>query len=183
MMESGSEQPAADAREGLTTATTSPSPQRGLLWMLLFWIVVMGMVYVLMQKTLAPKYPQASAGGAVEIKRSLDGHFRTIGQVNGVDTVFLLDTGATTVAVSDEFAARAALHGGTRTEFNTANGVRSGRMVDGITIAVGPLEVRNTRVGVGISPTGDDEALLGQSFLRHFDVSISGATLILRPRS
>lgn len=158
------------------------SPRRGLIPMLLFWLLVMGIVYALMQYTIAPKRPKANGRGEVVIARSTDGHFRTVGTVNGRETVFLIDTGASTVSVSDQFAAQASLHGGTRTVFNTANGPLQGRIVDGITVSVGPLQVRNTQIGVGISAAPNQESLLGQSFLTHFNVAMTSEKLVLSPR-
>lgn len=156
--------------------------QTGLLPMMLFWLLVMGIVYALMHYALSPKRPKANGNGDVVISRSTDGHFRTVGTVNGSETTFLIDTGASTVAVSDQFAAKASLNGGTPTVFNTANGPRQGRMVEGITVSVGPLQVHNTRVGIGISSSPDQEALLGQSFLTHFNVTMTAEKLVLSPR-
>lgn len=158
------------------------SPRHGLIPMLLFWLLVMGIVYALMHYAIAPKRPKANGNGEVVIVRSTDGHFRTVGTVNGRETAFLIDTGASTVAVSEQFASQAALNAGTPTVFNTANGPRQGRMVEGITVAVGPLQVHNTRVGVGISSAPGQEALLGQSFLAHFNVSMNAEKLVLSPR-
>lgn len=165
----------------LGTGHKRESSQTGLVPMVLFWLLVMGIVYALMQYTLSPKRPKANGQGEVVITRSTDGHFRTVGMVNGSETAFLIDTGASTVAVSDHFAAKASLNGGAPTVFNTANGPRPGRMVEGVTVSVGPLQVNNTRVGVGISSSPDQEALLGQSFLTHFNVTMTSEKLVLSP--
>lgn len=161
---------------------TGEAPQTGLIPMMLFWLLVMGIVYALMHYALSPKRPHANGNGEVVITRSTDGHFRTVGIVNGSETTFLIDTGASTVAVSDQFAAKASLSGGTPTVFNTANGPRQGRMIEGITVSVGPLQVRNTRIGIGISSSPDQEALLGQSFLTHFNVTMTSEKMVLSPR-
>lgn len=166
----------------LRNSGNGETPQVGLIPMMLFWLLVMGIVYALMQYALAPKRPKANGNGDVVITRSTDGHFRTIGTVNGRETAFLVDTGASTVAVSDRFAAQASLNGGAPTVFNTANGPRQGRMIEGITVSVGPLQVHNTRVGVGISSAPDQEALLGQSFLEHFNVTMTAEKMVLSPR-
>lgn len=158
------------------------SPRTGLVPMLLFWLLVMGIVYASMHYAIAPKRPQSNSKGEVVITRSTDGHFRTVGAVNGSETIFLIDTGASTVAVSDQFAAQASLNGGAPTVFNTANGRRQGRMVEGITVSVGPLQVHNTRIGVGISASPDQEALLGQSFLTHFNVTMNSEKMVISAR-
>ena len=46
----------------------------------------------------------------------------------------------------------------------------------------GAVEVTSVEVGVGLLGGAQDEALLGQSFLSKFDVSISKDRLVLHPR-
>jgi len=38
-------------------------------------------------------------------------------------------------------------------------------------------------MSVAVSPPMGGSALLGQNFLRHFDVTMSGGTMVLRPRT
>jgi len=66
--------------------------------------------------------------------------------------------------------------------FNTANGVRSGRMVVANEVRLASLAVRGLRVGTGLTGETDTEALLGQNFLRHFDVEIRSDQMLIHPR-
>jgi aspartyl protease family protein len=161
----------------------SVSPTRtGLLPMMIFWCVVMGLLYLLMTHYLKPKQAQVLANGDLVISRSQDGHFYTTGHINGQQAKFLVDTGASLVSVSEAFARKALLHGGVPTTFKTANGDRPGRVVEGVGVSIGPVSVSNVRVGVGLSGDDENAVLLGQSFLSKFDITISKNQMVLRAR-
>ena len=150
--------------------------------MLLFWCAVMGVLYALMTFYLKPKPVQVLANGDLVIERARDGHFYTPGAINGHEVMFLVDTGASLVSVSEPFAQAAGLHGGTSTTFHTANGPRAGRVVAGAEIVVGPMRVSNVRVGVGLDLGDNRQALLGQSFLSRFDITLRQNQMLLRAR-
>ena len=154
----------------------------GLIPMMVFWCAVMGLLYVLMTHYLKPKQARVSANGDLVIQRAQDGHFYTLGTVNGRPASFLLDTGASLVTVSEAFARKASISGGAPTTFHTANGDRLGRVVEGMAVTVGPLVVNNIKVGVGLAGHKEEDALLGQSFLSKFDVRMEKDQMILRLR-
>ena len=156
--------------------------QTGLIPMLIFWCVVMGLLYLLMTHYLKPKQAQVLANGDLVIKRSQDGHFYTTGTVNGQQARFMVDTGASLVSVSEAFAQTAGIRGGVPTTFRTANGSHPGRVVGGADVAIGPVSVSNVKVGVGLRMGEDNEALLGQSFLSKFDITMSKNQMVLRAR-
>jgi aspartyl protease family protein len=150
--------------------------------MLVFWCVVMGLLYWAMTQFLRPPQAQVLANGDLVLERSRDGHFYATGTVNGRAAQFLVDTGASVVSVSEAFAQQAGMTGGTPTTFNTANGPRAGRLVQGVTVTVGPVRMRNVRVGVGLVGGDADDALLGQSFLSKFDIRMDDKQMVLHAR-
>jgi aspartyl protease family protein len=161
----------------------SVSPiKTGLIPMMIFWCVVMGLLYLLMTHYLKPKQAQVQANGDLVIKRSPDGHFYTPGLVNGQEAIFMVDTGASLVSVSEAFAQKAHLSGGMPTTFQSANGEHPGRVVDGVEVAIGPVRVGPVKVGVGLHMGDDNEALLGQSFLSKFDITMNKNQMVLRAR-
>ena len=101
-----------------------------------------------------------------------DGHFRLRGFINDQPAMFLVDTGATYISVSDEFARRANLQGGSLVKFHTANGARTGHLVQGVTVIVGSFSVAAATVAVGTAGQGSED-LLGQSFLRNFNITMT----------
>jgi aspartyl protease family protein len=154
----------------------------GMLPMLVFWCAIMGALYWGMTHYLKPKQAQVQANGDLVIPRAADGHFYVAGTVNGQPVDFLVDTGASLVSVTEAFAKRAGIEGGTSATFQTANGNRAGRIVPGVDIAVGPVRVSSVRVGVGLTGMDDGQALLGQSFLSRFDIALQKDQMVLQAR-
>lgn len=167
---------------------TRPAPAtgltRGLRWaplgIVAFWLVVMAALYGLMTLVLKPPPVTVSANGDLSILRARDGHFYANGTVNGHPVRFLVDTGATTVVVSEAVAQAAGLSGGQATVFRTANGNLPGRVVGNVQVGVGPVQVSGLRVGVGLVGGDSDRALLGQNFLSRFNITLSGGEMVLR---
>lgn len=157
---------------------------RGLRWaplgIVAFWLAVMAGLYGLMTQVLKPPPITVAVNGDLTIPRARDGHFYASGTVNGHPVRFLVDTGATTVVVSEAVAQAAGLNGGQPTVFRTANGDLAGRVVGNVQVGVGPVEVDGLRVGVGLVGGDSDKALLGQNFLSRFNITLSGHEMVLR---
>ena len=123
--------------------------------------------------------PGVSGVANQRITRSFDGHFYLTAQVNGVPVRFMVDTGASMVALSAEDAERAnvPLDG----QIGVARGAggdveMTQARIDSIT--VGGLTARAVR---GAVVDQLDHSLLGQSFLSQLQsVEISGDTMTLR---
>lgn len=169
------------SRKHLGAKTVSPT-KTGFIPMMIFWCVVMGFLYMLMTHYLKPKPLVVSASGDVVIPRARDGHFYALGDVNGKPVNFLVDTGASMVTVSEQFARDAGMSGGVPTVFNTANGDMPGRIVSDIPVTLGPVGVSGVRVGVGFVGHEVGDALLGQSFLAKFEVLLEKDRMTLRKR-
>lgn len=152
----------------------------GPLLILLFWLLVMAALYAVMRQVLKPPALTVAVTGELVIPRARDGHFYAQGQVHGRPVTFLVDTGASLVVVSQEFARTAGLAAGEATTFRTASGELEGRIVKGVTVSVGPASVSGTRVGVGLVGPDPAMALLGQSFLSRFEIVLSGDNMVLR---
>jgi len=114
-----------------------------------------------------------------EIFRAADGHFYLDAQVNGARVRFLVDTGASLVALTAGDAQRAGI--ALPSERATAEGAGGAVEVMPVTIeriAAGPLEARS--VPAAIVPRLA-VSLLGQSFLERVGrVEISGDRMVLR---
>lgn len=149
---------------------------------LVIWLAVMGVGYFVAESLLAPPKATVTAQGDLRIPRARNGHFYVDGTVNGRAVEFLVDTGASSVVVSEAFARGAGLEGGVPTTFQTANGLLRGRTVRNVPVTAGPLALSATTVGVGLAGPGAERALLGQSFLSRFDVTISGQEMVISKR-
>jgi aspartyl protease family protein len=124
--------------------------------------------------------PAAGNGFASrEIPRAADGHFYLDAQVNGAQIHFLVDTGASMVALTAADAQRAGIF--LPSGRATAEGAGGAVEIIPVTIdriAAGPLEARNIE---GAVARNLPISLLGQSFLsRVGTVQISGDRMTLR---
>ena len=147
------------------------------------WIAILAAGWWISTRVLAPApVTHSIVSGQREIVVAADrnGHFYLDGAVNGAPLRFMVDTGATYVAVDAGFARRAGLAAGVPGYFQTANGSVEGRLVRNQSVRAGGFELGGLTVAV--MPASADEGLLGQNFLRHFDVSQSGGELRLRAR-
>ena len=66
--------------------------------------------------------------------------------------------------------------------YQMAGGTREGRLVHGVPVKAGPLAHNDVSVTTGLDMGDGSGALLGQSFLRHFDVRIESDRMVLHPR-
>ena len=115
----------------------------------------------------------------VSLQRNKYGHYVTSGKINGHEVVFMLDTGATGVAIPDHIANELKIERGQPFRTYTANGTATAYATRLDTVSVGDIELSD--VSAGISPgLQGDEVLLGMSFLRHIEFTQRGDTLILK---
>lgn len=172
-------------QHGPKTRSTASTLRRSTLAMMVFWLVVAGVLWAGFQwnetRQRANLAAYTASSGELVIPRSRDGHFYVAGEVNHAPVRFLVDTGATSVAVTAQLAQAARLPAGQPIVLATAGGNTRGRLVRGVPIKVGPLVYNDTTVTVGLQAERSDAALLGQSFLRHFDVRISAGQMTLKP--
>ena len=151
------------------------------MWLALGGVMYWGFEYV-EQSRQAKLRPYTGGAGELVIPRQRDGHFHVQGEVNRQPVTFLVDTGASHVSVSQALADRAGLPQGAPITLSTANGTRAGQLVRGVPVRAGSLVLNDASVSVGLSGLPADQALLGQSFLKHFDVEIGRDTMVLRRR-
>jgi aspartyl protease family protein len=101
------------------------------------------------------------------------------GFIDGRDVTFLVDTGATLVAVDERLAGRLGLVKGVRWPMRTANGATEGWRTLLRSVRIGGIEMR--AVPAVIMPaTGVEEVLLGMSFLQRVEMIQKDGVLILR---
>ena len=115
----------------------------------------------------------------VALQRNKYGHYVTSGKVNGQPVVFMLDTGATGVAIPDHLARKLNIKRGRAVPVQTANGTATSYAAQLDTVSVGDIELHNVRAGISPGFKGD-EILLGMSFLKHIEFTQRGDTLILK---
>jgi aspartyl protease family protein len=120
----------------------------------------------------------------LSIAKGVGGHYWVAGSVNGQSTQFLVDTGATSIALNDAHARRLGIDyrvTGTPLQVSTASGTARGWRVTLDRVKVGELEVLGVDAVVleGSSPT---EALLGMSFLGRVGWKVEQDVLVLESK-
>jgi clan AA aspartic protease (TIGR02281 family) len=123
-----------------------------------------------------------STSSAVSIARGRDGHFRVWGLVQNVRVRFLIDTGASFVAVPDQVAIGAELPAGTMVVMATAGGDRRARKIENVMVSVASLPPVKVTVVSGLIAEKPDTALLGMSFLQNYDIRTTGDLMTLTYR-
>lgn len=125
----------------------------------------------------------SSGGGSVSVTADSRGHFITTGTVNGISMRFLVDTGASSVALSVDDAKRAGVNylAGARGRVQTANGIAVAHMVKLDSVRVGDISMNNVDAMV-IDSDKLGISLLGMSFLNRMEMKRNGDTLTLIKR-
>ncbi len=114
-----------------------------------------------------------SGGGSAPVKaqtsiaRGADGHYRVVGTVGGHSIAFLVDTGATSIALNETQARTLGIDFrviGQPLVVNLASGTAKAWRIKLPQVKVGPLEVLGVDAVV-LEGEGANDALLGMSFL------------------
>lgn len=142
-------------------------------------LALVGLVFFAADRlTRTPTVVHSVPGQEISIPAARDGHYYLEGAVNGVPITFMIDTGATYVSVSESFAAKARLPEGVKGYFSTANGTVEGKIVKGQAVEAEGFRVSG--LSVAVTPLGGKKGLLGQNFLKRFEVSQSQDVMRLR---
>ncbi len=113
------------------------------------------------------------------LKRNRMGHYVANGSINSQAVTFMLDTGATDVAIPETIARRLKLQYGPTAVYQTANGPVQVSMTRLDSISLGDIKLKNIR-GTINPGYKSNEILLGMSFLKHLEFTQRGNTLTLR---
>ncbi len=116
----------------------------------------------------------------VVLERNRGGHYVAEGEINGKPVTFLIDTGATQIALSRDLARELDLDLNSRVTLQTANGVASGYATRLDSVRLGSIVMHNVGAVV-TNGIDDDVVLLGMSFLQRLEFTQAGGKLILKP--
>jgi aspartyl protease family protein len=123
----------------------------------------------------------AAPTATVRIARGDSGMYHTAGTINGQSVEFLVDTGATTVAMNDATARALGIdyRAGSRGLVETASGITEAYAVTLREVGVGSIRLPNVQAVVirGAQPS---RVLLGMSFLSRTQIEHAQDALVLR---
>lgn len=130
-------------------------------------------------------YSAAPRDGRQNVTLAADtrGHFVTMGSINGGSVRFLVDTGATLVALPASEAKRLGINylQGQRGQMQTANGVAVAWRVKLDSVRIGDIEVNNVDAVVSENDAMG-VTLLGMSFLNRMEMKRDGQSMTLTKR-
>jgi aspartyl protease family protein len=152
---------------------------RSAIGMVLAWIAIFAVVLVIVsyrrevsgvagrvQSEVLGKPVQRAEGQALHVAPGPDGHYWVDGTINGTPARFLIDSGATITALSEQTARAAGLNidpGGMPVVMQTANGAVDARRSSIGTLAVGPVRVSD--LPVVVSPAFGEINVIGMNML------------------
>ncbi len=127
-----------------------------------------------------PKVSFSEQGQAqLVLERNRFGHYLFDGQINGYSTTFLVDTGATMVAIPENQARQMGLQPMGQYRVQTANGMTTAYHTIIEQLQLGPFILRDVKASILPAMDGDQEVLLGMSALRYLSFSQREDRLIL----
>jgi aspartyl protease family protein len=163
----------------------NPFLRGGKIMLAIAWLLILGGLFWYFSDWQAREVNPNSASvlnmqrGDLTLARNRAGHYVADGEINGRHVTFLLDTGATWVALPLSLGRELGLKRGAPVQLQTANGAAVGYQTRLDRVRVGPLELND--VGAVMSDGLDaDVVLLGMSFLKRVEFTQRGDQLILR---
>jgi len=114
----------------------------------------------------------------VVLEQDRSGHYEAEGSINGQAVTFLVDTGATDVALPESAARALGLEFGPRVQVMTAAGPVKAWVTRLDEVTVGGISRRNVRASI---TSGEfNGILLGMSFLKHYSLQQQDGKLVIR---
>ena len=157
--------------------------QFGVRFYFIFFVILMGMMYFFfedaLQKQWNPNQEVKTQGETVVLKRNKYGHYILNGLINEQPVRFMLDTGATRVAIPLQVAERLDLQKGRKYQTSTANGLSTSYDTTLETLSFGNIHLQNVKAGIAAGFEGE-EILLGMSALKQLEFTQKGDTLIIK---
>jgi len=115
----------------------------------------------------------------ITLQRNPYGHYVSSGTINGHNVVFLLDTGATEIAIPESIADQIGLIKKRSIRVKTANGTANAYKTRIDSAALGEIRLYDLNATILTNMNGD-EVLLGMNFLKHFEIIQKGKMLTIK---
>ncbi len=122
----------------------------------------------------------SSGAAMVVLEQDRSGHYVAKGEINGQEVRFLVDTGATDVALPESVARALGLQFGPKVQVMTAAGPATAWLTRLDEVAVGGIRRRNVRASITAGEF--DGILLGMSFLKHYSLQQEDGKLVISQR-
>ncbi len=155
-------------------------------WILFMFILAGGFDY-LISKRINPNqnivtneyYLANGLQKEIVLQRNPYGHYVTSGTINDYEVVFLLDTGATEIAVPESLANDIGLNKKQNKEKKTANGNARAYRTHITSVSIGDIKLYDLNATILTNMPGK-EILLGMNFLKHLEITQKGKILTIK---
>jgi aspartyl protease family protein len=155
-------------------------------WILFMFILAGGFDYLLSkrinpnQNIVTNEYYLANGlQKEIVLERNAYGHYVTSGTINDYEVVFLLDTGATQIAVPESLANDIGLTKQQPIVVKTANGNARAYRTRIASVGIGDIKLYDLNATILTNMPGK-EILLGMNFLKHLEITQKGKTLTIK---
>ncbi len=155
-------------------------------WLLVMFILAGGFDYLISkrnnpnQNIVTNEYYLANGlQKEIVLQRNPYGHYVTSGTINDNEVVFLLDTGATEIAVPESLANDIGLTKKQRIVVKTANGNARAYRTRIASVGIGDIKLYDLNATILTNMPGK-EILLGMNFLKHLEITQKGKTLTIK---
>ena len=151
-------------------------------WIIFLAILFAGFDYLISQRFNPNQNIVTTVNGhqkEIVLQRNNYGHYVSSGTINGHRVTFLLDTGASDIAIPESVANRIELSKGRTIVVKTANGNAKAYRTRLDSVALGEIKLHDLNATILPNITGD-EILLGMNFLKHFEIIQKGRSLTIR---
>jgi len=153
---------------------------RRMIWLAAFG--VLGGLYLLFSQLVNDNGGMVSSVGSdgtamVVLEQDRSGHYQAEGTINGQAVSFLVDTGATDVALPESVARALGLEFGPRVRVMTAAGPATAWMTRLDEVSIGGIRRRNVRASITAGEFNG--ILLGMSFLKHYSLQQQDGQLVI----
>ena len=160
-------------------------PFRSTLALGIAWLLIVGVVYLAFQvwsdrEANPNRLLTVGPTGEVALQRNRAGQFVAAGEINGHPVTFLVDTGATQIALSAQLARELKLKLGPALVVQTAAGTRTAYPTRLQSVRLAGIEMRDAAALVS-DGLETQTVLLGMNFLQRLEMVQRGEQLILRP--
>lgn len=151
-------------------------------WIIFLLILMSVFDYLMEQRNNPNQNIVTTVSGPVkeiELQRNAYGHYVATGTINDNAVTFLLDTGASDIAIPESLADKIGLAKGPAIAVKTANGNARAYRTYLDTVALGDIVLHDLNATILMNISGE-EVLLGMNFLKHFEITQKGRTLTIR---
>lgn len=132
-----------------------------------------------LSRSIGSQFKKASKT-EIRIASGVGGHYFTKGLINGIPVDFVVDTGATSIAMNHFVAERLGIdyRAGTPITVDTANGTAKAFVVTLSSVSVGNIVAHQVKAAVSTTDS-PSVVLLGNTYLTQVDLKIDQGVLVL----